>query len=225
MTRSRHLIVRGSVIPRSRGDFASGPTSRTGSSTRSTARASSRRRASSTSTTTASSTSSRATPGTRHPTGSPITCATWSAVGTYYNDFATLPLDVNGDGHTDFVTCSYFGKNVGWVENPGKAGAPWTYHEVDVPGNIEAAWMVDLSGDGVPDVLPNTVNVVVWYEVVKKGDGKGFELKKHDFGTAGGRARRRLGRRQRRRPHRPAHAQGLVRGPGRSRPRLVGLAP
>jgi hypothetical protein len=43
--------------------------------------------------------------------------------------------------------------------------------------------MVDLSGDGVPDVLPNTVNVVVWYEVVKKGDGKGVELKKHDLGS------------------------------------------
>jgi FG-GAP-like repeat len=106
-------------------------------------------------------------------------------VGTYYNDFATLPLDVNGDGHADFVTCSYFGKNVGWVENPGIAGVAWPYHEVDVPGNIEAAWMVDLSGDGVPDVLPNTVNVVVWYEVVKKSDGRGFELKKHDLGAQG----------------------------------------
>jgi len=103
-------------------------------------------------------------------------------VGTYYNDFATLPLDVNGDGNTDFLTCSYFGQDVGWVENPGKAGAAWTYHEIDRPGNIEAAWMVDLSGDGIPDFLPNTVNVVVWYEVLKKGDGKGFELKKHDFG-------------------------------------------
>ena len=81
------------------------------------------------------------------------------------------------------MTCSYFGQDVGWVENPGKAGAPWTYHEVDQPGNIEAAWVVDLSGDGVPDILPNTVNVVVWYEVVKKGDGKGYELKKHDFGN------------------------------------------
>jgi len=104
-------------------------------------------------------------------------------VGTYFNDFSTLPLDVNGDGHTDFIACSYFGRNVGWVENPGKPGAPWTYHEVDLPGNIEAAWMVDLSGDGVPDVLPNTVNVVVWYEVVKKADGKGVDLKKHDFGA------------------------------------------
>ena len=43
--------------------------------------------------------------------------------GTYYNYFATLPMDVNGDGHTDYVTVSYFGRNVGWVENPGKPGA------------------------------------------------------------------------------------------------------
>src|ERR1700677_782946 len=27
--------------------------------------------------------------------------------GSYYNDFATMPLDVNGDGFSDFVTCSY----------------------------------------------------------------------------------------------------------------------
>jgi hypothetical protein len=104
-------------------------------------------------------------------------------VGTYYNCFSTLPLDINGDGRTDFISCSYFGKNVGWVENPGKAGAPWTYHEVDLPGPSEAAWMVDISGDGVPDVLPNTVNVVVWYEVAKNGDGKGHGLRKHDFGA------------------------------------------
>jgi hypothetical protein len=106
-------------------------------------------------------------------------------VGTYFNDFATLPLDVNGDGYVDFITCSYFGRDVGWVENPGKVGSPWTYHEVDKPGNIEAAWMVDLSGDGVPDVLPNTVNVVVWYEVVKKEGAKGVDLKRHDLGATG----------------------------------------
>lgn len=104
-------------------------------------------------------------------------------VGTYYNDFATLPLDVNGDGQTDYITASYFGKNVGWVENPGKSGAPWAYHEVDVPGPSEAAAMVDLTGDGIPDVLPNPVNVVAWYEVARKADGKGFDIKKHDFGT------------------------------------------
>lgn len=104
--------------------------------------------------------------------------------GTYYNDFATLPLDVNGDGNTDFVTVSYFGKDVGWVENPGKTGAQWTFHELDVPGSSEAAWAVDLTGDGIPDILPNVVNNVTWYEVVKKADGKGFDIKKHDFGEA-----------------------------------------
>jgi hypothetical protein len=104
--------------------------------------------------------------------------------GTYYSDFGTFPLDVNGDGHVDSVTCSYFERSVGWVENPGKAGEPWTYHELDQPGNIESAWMVDLSGDGVPDLLPNSVNVVVWYEVLKKADGKGYEFKKHDYGTS-----------------------------------------
>ena len=72
--------------------------------------------------------------------------------GTYYNDFATYPLDVNGDGHTDYLTASYFGKNVGWVENPGKAGGTWAYHEIDVPGTSEAAAMVDLTGDGGPVV-------------------------------------------------------------------------
>jgi FG-GAP-like repeat len=103
--------------------------------------------------------------------------------GTYYNDFSTLPVNMNGDGNTDFVSCSYFGRNVGWVENPGKAGAAWTYHEVDQPGPIEAAWAVDLSGDGVPDILPNTVNVVVWYELARNADGKGYDLKKHDLGN------------------------------------------
>jgi hypothetical protein len=104
-------------------------------------------------------------------------------VGTYYNDFATLPLDVNGDGHTDFVTVSYFGRSVGWVENPGKAGELWTYHEVDLPGTSEAAQYEDLTGDGIADILPNPTNVVTWYEVVRKADGKGFDLKKRDFGT------------------------------------------
>src|SRR5262245_23963796 len=37
--------------------------------------------------------------------------------GTYYNCFAALPLDVNADGHTDYITCGYFSRNVGWVEN------------------------------------------------------------------------------------------------------------
>jgi hypothetical protein len=102
-------------------------------------------------------------------------------VGTYYNDFATLPMDVNGDGKTDFFTCSYFGKDVGWVENPGDKDKTWTYHEVDLPGPSEAAWMVDLTGDGKPEILPNAVNVVVWYDLERAAATP--TIKKHDFGN------------------------------------------
>lgn len=101
--------------------------------------------------------------------------------GTYYHCFATLPLEVNGDGKTDYVTCGYHGKNVGWVENPGAAGKDWTYHAIDVPGSSEAAAMVDLNGDGKLDILPNTVNVVVWYELLKAGPRP--EWKTHNLGT------------------------------------------
>ncbi len=111
-----------------------------------------------------------------------------SKTGTYMNDFSNIPIDVNGDGSVDFVTCSYFDKNVGWVENPGKTGAEWVYHEVDRPGNIEASVRVDIDGDGVGDFLPNSVNVVVWYSPEKAADGKGYTLKKHDFSAVNGSA-------------------------------------
>ena len=43
--------------------------------------------------------------------------------GTYYNYFATLPLDVNGDGKIDFVTCRTSARRRLGRE-PGKAGEP-----------------------------------------------------------------------------------------------------
>ena len=71
-----------------------------------------------------------------------------------------------------------------WAGSKIRQGrSPWAYHEVDVPGPSEAAVMVDLTGDGIPDFLPNTVNVVAWYEIARKAEGKGFDIKKHDFGT------------------------------------------
>ena len=56
--------------------------------------------------------------------------------GSYTNCFSALPMDVNGDGLADFITCGYFTKNVGWVENPGEAGKDWAYHEIDLQARV-----------------------------------------------------------------------------------------
>ncbi len=102
----------------------------------------------------------------------------------YYEDFSDSPLDVNGDGRADIVTCNYFGKRVGWVENPGgDATKPWIEHEIDTPGNMESGELVDINGDGKLDFLPNPGNVVVWYELTQQKPD--VVWKKHDLGSEG----------------------------------------
>jgi hypothetical protein len=107
-----------------------------------------------------------------------------SRQGTYLNCFATLPFDVNQDGWMDFITCAYFTKNVGWVENPREKGKEWTYHEIDLPGTCEAAQFVDFSGDGVPEILPNSTNAVVVYTYAGSPTGNSADRswQKLDFG-------------------------------------------
>ncbi len=107
-----------------------------------------------------------------------------SANPHYYEDFCDSPLDVNGDGQLDIVTCNYFGARVGWVENPGgDATKPWTEHEIDTPGNMETGELVDINGDGNLDFLPNPANVVVWYELTQQKPEVIWT--KHDIGSEG----------------------------------------
>ncbi len=102
----------------------------------------------------------------------------------YYEDFCDAPLDVNGDGRPDIVTCSYFGKRVGWVENPGgDATQSWTEHEIDLPGNMETGELVDINGDGKLDFLPNVGQAVVWYELTLQKPKVVWT--KHDLGKKG----------------------------------------
>ena len=101
----------------------------------------------------------------------------------YYEDFADLPLDVNGDGNVDIVTCAYFSRRVGWVEHPGDPLQPWIEHTIDSPCPIETGQLVDLNGDGSLDFLPNTVSVVTWYEI--RSMQPEVAWKKHDLGKVG----------------------------------------
>ena len=84
----------------------------------------------------------------------------------YYEDFADQPLDVNGDGKIDIVSCAYFSKKIVWVEHPSDPTAAWTEHEIDKPGSMETGYLLDLYRDGKPVFLPNVGGKVMIYELV-----------------------------------------------------------
>jgi hypothetical protein len=84
-----------------------------------------------------------------------------------YDDYTNLPLDVNGDGWTDFVIANYRSEKVGWVEHPGKSLGEWTEHVVERPGKAETGRLYDIDGDGQLDLLPNGRDYMAWWEVIR----------------------------------------------------------
>lgn len=74
--------------------------------------------------------------------------------GEYQDDFSTIPMDVNGDGRMDYVTGSWFSKNIRWLENPGN-NSEWPEHPIDQTGNVECTRGWDVDGDGFMEIVPN----------------------------------------------------------------------
>lgn len=72
----------------------------------------------------------------------------------YYDDFSTIPLDVNADGRTDFITGGWWSGRLRWVENVGKQ-SPWPVHDIAGVGNVETTRAWDVDGDGKPEIVPN----------------------------------------------------------------------
>ncbi len=96
-----------------------------------------------------------------------------------YDDYAHLPLDVNQDGWPDYVSANIRSQTIFWVEHPGASLGEWTKHMISTPGGMETARLVDVDGDGTPDVLPNCVRTLdgkpfaAWWELVTKRDAIG----------------------------------------------------
>lgn len=92
--------------------------------------------------------------------------------GEYYDDFSTIPMDVNGDGRIDYVTGGWFGKTLNWYENPGNNDI-WKEHIVAETGNLETTRSWDVDGDGFEEIVPNTPNnPLVYYTLTRDANKK-----------------------------------------------------
>ncbi|MCA9150291.1 MAG: alpha/beta fold hydrolase [Planctomycetales bacterium] len=80
-----------------------------------------------------------------------------------YDDYANLPLDVNGDGWIDVVSVNYRSKSIYWCENPRGTDARWQVHMIDEPGPSETGILADVDSDGLVDILPNGTSYAAWY--------------------------------------------------------------
>ncbi len=99
-------------------------------------------------------------------------------------DFMNAPLDVDGDGLLDIVSCSWFGKQIEWYRNNwdlskvGTGGALWPVTVVHTNGNYECGELWDLDGDGKKAEIVPAILATEWFEVGKGADGK-QELIRH----------------------------------------------
>ena len=72
--------------------------------------------------------------------------------GEYYDDFSTIPLDVNGNGRLDFITGGWWGDTLRWRENPGDPDQEWPEHIIAAHGQRRDArapgtWTATAAGD------------------------------------------------------------------------------
>jgi len=90
----------------------------------------------------------------------------------YVDDFANLPLDVDGDGKPDVVSCGWFSQSIAWYRNALGATGEWPEELADKNGNFECADLVDIDSDGkASEILPHTQQTV-WYEVGALASGR-----------------------------------------------------
>ena len=89
----------------------------------------------------------------------------------YCDDFMNLPLDVDGDGKPDVVSCTWFAEQIAWYRNTLGDAGDWPEHVADKGANFECGDRADIDGDGkANEVLPHTPQTI-WLEVGDLPDG------------------------------------------------------
>jgi hypothetical protein len=103
----------------------------------------------------------------------------------YQNDFSTIPLDVDGDGWTDFITAGWEDQNIYWRKNPEARDREWKTIVIGRTGNVETTRSWDIDGDGIQEIVPNNPNnplkvFRLLTDAQGKGKGKFTEFIIHD---------------------------------------------
>ena len=81
----------------------------------------------------------------------------------YIHTNSDHPLDVDGDGWTDILSCAWGEEGFTWYKNPGDRATPtkegWTmysawepHHLANTPGSMEMCVLHDYDGDGTPEI-------------------------------------------------------------------------
>lgn len=89
--------------------------------------------------------------------------------GGYWDDFATIPMDVNGDGWMDYISGDWFSKCIWWRENPGNNNVEWKLHIIDTTGNVETIRGWDVDHDGSIEIVPNNPEQPLKFYKLEKG--------------------------------------------------------
>ncbi len=92
---------------------------------------------------------------------------------TFSNSFLNFSMDVNQDGWIDLIRVGYPGEEVVWYENPKNAQVYWKEHLIYRHIGNESPALVDIDGDGRPDLLCNdpVKKEMIWIKSpVSKGD-------------------------------------------------------
>lgn len=102
----------------------------------------------------------------------------------YYDDFMNAPLDVDGDGRLDVVTCCWFAKALRWYRQTDAPDGQWPMAVADENGNFETGALADVDGDGKALEVVPAVAQTCWYDLAKGPDGI-QRLVRHDVDAKG----------------------------------------
>jgi len=90
----------------------------------------------------------------------------------YVDDFMNLPVDVDGDGKLDIVSCGWFCTCVRWYRNAPDTAGDWVETVADSSANYEAGDLEDLDGDGKRAEILAHCPATVWYEAATLPSGR-----------------------------------------------------